>query len=186
MITAVVVGGWATSSRRRASRISTIVREELAGHNATILSRRAMIIRSRRRSIRRYILGHQQEDCSLLLVGKSYGALMMIRILNSLSEPLEYHRIGLLTVDPNWPTWSDWRPNLGDTKLHLDYHCRATNLRAIMPPGAQAGAQVIGLDVLDVPLRGATHHSIVRHPRVRTELRDMLRYLTYPHDSAWY
>jgi len=183
-VVVVVLNGWGSSSRRRETRTATMAREVTKGHVAEgrFLGLRAMLGWSRSRRVRRFILRHQNPHRSLLLVGKSLGARNMVsRVLNRMATPLGYRRVGLVTIDPCWPTRWDLTPNLNRAVLKLTATVdQATNFMAVLPQDQQAGAMVHGPRVVNVPLSGPDHFTIVQAPEVRAELERMALELVTP------
>ena len=179
MIVCATLNGWSSSSRGKGNRLSTIVENDLRGREHVLLSRRALIGMSRTWMFRRFILRHESADNTLLLCAKSLGGRNMVKgVLNKLPE-LVYKRTALLTVDINWPTWSDWTPNLNRRTLHLEHKIdRTINLFVNGEPRQQAGCQLAGpYPVRNIGLLGYDHGSIVIAPEVRITLRALIEYL---------
>jgi hypothetical protein len=180
-IVVAILNGWGASSRRKFSRTNSMVERALDAHGlrSTILPRRAHLLYSRVRKFRRFIRKNQDEAKILLCVGKSLGARNMVVALNGLG-PVKYKRAALLTIDPNWPTWTDLRPNLNRRVLHLQSATRfkTFNVYIVGQPGQQAGAMLSGPDVQNIPILNHDHISVVRSPEVKIALFDLIRYLT--------
>lgn len=180
----VVLNGWGASSRRRETRTAELVRDVVKGlaSEENILTRRSMLGMNRARLFHRFILSHQDDRRSLLVVGKSLGARNMVGgVLNRLPRSLAYRRTGLVTIDPCWPVPWDLTPNLNRSILHLRMRMgRATNFLAVRPQDEQAGSMVQGPGVVNVPLSDVTHTTIVQAPEVRSELEEMVEWLVEP------
>lgn len=178
-----VLNGWGASSRRRETRTAELVRKETDGAvgEDDFLASRAMLGMPRSRKYRRFILSHQDKRKNLLIVAKSLGSHNMIKgVLNhkKLLRPLDYRKIGFLSIDPCWPLWHDMRPNLNRHLIHLKRKMdRTVNFLAIRPPDEQAGAIVRGPDVINIPLTDVTHTSIVMAEEVRSGLFNMINFL---------
>jgi hypothetical protein len=130
--------------------------------------------------MKRFILGHQSPSSRLLVVGKSLGARNIVEVLNGLSARLKYKSVGLITIDPNWPLWSEmkWRPNLNGHCLDLIYPVdMAVNIYAKCPMNEQAGSKLRGSNVRNVELDSCDHHTIVFHPLVAMEITDTVKRL---------
>lgn len=178
MIVAAVLNGWGASSRRRESRTAALVRDVLGDRDHIIMARRAMFLLPRYRRFRRYIRAHQGHDNALLCVSKSLGSLyMVIHILNQL-RPLVYRRIAFLSIDLNYPTWEDWRPNLNHIVVPLRHRVdSAVNIYVVGRPRQQAGARLAGANVTNIAVEGYDHISIVQAAVVRESLEMLVDFL---------
>jgi hypothetical protein len=176
-----VLDGWSASARREEDRISSIVREivKYDAFEENILTKKSLLGMSRSRRFRNFILSKQGSDRSLLVVGKSLGARNIVEgVLNKLPERLNYRKTGLITIDPCWPTWKDFTPNLNKKILHLEHNMgRAVNIMAILPSDQQAGSMVRGSNVRNVQLYDYTHNSITMSRDVRVEIEFMEKWL---------
>lgn len=172
----VVLNGWSSSVRSSSGRISSVVSAATSEVEKIVFSSRATLGGRQARKAKRFILKHQDKYESLLCVGKSLGAKQLIcKVLNKLPA-LEYRKVGLFTVDPCWPLWYNWAPNLNNKSLNRPNGVtKAYNFYAVLPPNQQAGARVAGAD--NFPLTGVDHYSIVRSDRVRRGLQVMVSYL---------
>jgi hypothetical protein len=181
MIVCAVLNGYAASMRAEKTRTNRLVENLLkaSGKQYSIVGLKALLVRSHARRLRRFVECGNYETNSLLLVGKSLGARNIVRfVLNNLGQ-LHYHTSFLLTIDPNWPTFWDFTPNLSHRELRVTKPItQAVNLRVDpQHPRQQCGARLVGpafVPITDIPLGNCTHYSIVPHPRVREELEKLI------------
>jgi hypothetical protein len=187
VLVVAVLNGWSSSTIARETRTSRLVRELTWGlvPNGMFLSKKSMIFFTRSRNVRRFIMKHQSPNRALLLVGKSLGGRNMVeRVVNKLPPAFRcYAATALVTVDPCWPTFWDWRPNLNDETLRLKYHVdRVVNVYAKLPEGEQAGAKVetprVYAPATNIGLTDVDHFSIVQSPTVRSVLRHTIAWLS--------
>jgi hypothetical protein len=113
-----------------------------------------------------------------LLVGKSLGARNLVEgVLNRL-KPLEYRKSALVTIDPNWPTFSDLKPNLNRQILHLQHEVgMAINVYAVLPDDQQAGSLLSAKNVENIPVFDYDHQTISLSKDVEDAVRKALRFL---------
>ena len=98
---------------------------------------------------------------------------------------LNYDRVCLFTIDPNWPTFRDWSPNLNDDHLVLTYPVsRAVNIYVkAHTPRQQAGARLVApatTEIANVQLPDADHYSVVQHPTTRLRLIEVMQDIQRP------
>ena len=167
-----VVNGWSASSRRRQTRTCALVERQIQKLDLNcqaFLAMKGSFLRSRSRTLRSFIRDNQRSGRTLVLVGKSYGAKVLVeKVLNQIAEKLDYFEIYLVTVDPCWPIWADLSPNLNGRTLRLTKPIsRAVNVYfATKRPRKQAGALLVGpkgVSLMNVPLTDCDHYSIVQH-----------------------
>lgn len=174
----VAMNGWgpfvAPSSEE--TRTVVLVREAVAGFGAHILSGRAWWASNKVREVKTFLEEHNKNWESLLLVGKGLGAVTVVRAFNA-AVGLDYRRIGLLTIDPRPITW--WlrsRPVQPHVLLTAEPG-RVTNF--FVPAGydQESGAVLRGKRVVNIPLVGEDHESIVEREEVHVELRAMAQWV---------
>lgn len=182
MIVAVVLNGWSSSSRKSKTRTNALVEELLIESEVPfeLLGLKSSFFKSRSRRIREHIEALQHPERSLLCVGKSLGARNMVQLVLNKLGPLSYRRILLGTLDPNWPESWDLTPNLNGRLLHLT--CKVDRASSVYhlstKPRKQAGALLAGpagVRVDNFPVTDCDHYSIVRHPRSRKVLRELVK-----------
>jgi len=185
MLIVAVMNGWSASVRRRETRTARMVREFLVGGGIEFkfLARRSMLLMSRCRKFRRYILKHNSPDNELLVVGKSLGGKNLVKgVLNELPK-LKYRRTALLTLDPCWPISTDLRPNLSlrgcTLKLTHPVGCVINVYIEDPDPDAQTGARLVGDPaILNWPLSSEyDHFSIVNSDAAFDALTMTVTYL---------
>jgi hypothetical protein len=161
--------------------MTSLVRDAVTPYEHVFLGRRALLGRHRCRRFRRFIDQHSCNDNRLLVVGKSLGARNLVsHVLNPLGNSLlMYRRVGLLTVDPCWPLWHDWAPNLNGEVLDLTAPVdRAINVFLDAPPDQQAGSLVAGAMNRQVEaIHDVDHGSMSTHPLAIYSLREILDFV---------
>lgn len=145
---------------------------------------------SQRRKIREFIINNQDENSQLLLFGKSLGAYNIVQAINGLysyfeskDKPITYKYIHLVTVDINWPLFFDWRPNLNNTvlKIRNDIFYKRFNASNVFNESSDKKKQVgswLGVDghaVLNIPVVGYDHYSIIQSEQVLREIKRAIR-----------
>lgn len=177
MIIAATLSGWSASSRPLKSRTHEIVSEALEPHAHEHLAKRAMFTKHRARRFRRFIQRYDFYTNTLLCVGKSLGAKVMVeQVLNRLPE-LHYKKVLCLTIDPCWPLKWDWTPNLNRTTLRLTHPVDwSINVYLVGQPGQQCGAILAGPSHIEnrAVLRG-THHRMQEHAAVQGALDELVK-----------
>ena len=190
MIVVAILEGYSASSRSRT--IIDVFEETkdamvgLDDEPIVVLGEKSSILRSRSRKMRRFISDHAHPDSKLLLIGKSYGAKQMInRVVNKLKMEVfqEFASTYLVTVDPCWPTWTDWTPNLNNRTLQVNKpFTRMRNIMLMAPKRVQAGCRIQyplmllpeGEKAPDqvnfIAGKPYTHFSIIEHPQAKTEI----------------
>jgi hypothetical protein len=184
MIAIITLDGYSASCRK--VKMSDLVdewlydlRTEIKDYRLAKMSMKSTMIRSRKRKIREWIVNHSDIADMLICVGKSYGAKNLLDGI--LPHPkvqralLNYNAVGLLTVDANFPIWSDWTPNLNDYHFNLpqlvdvavNVYVQKSNKRK------QCGAIVNGSENLS--LRGYDHYSVIHAPQIQQEFYGVLR-----------
>jgi hypothetical protein len=169
MIIAANLDGYSSSSRSPDLRISTHLRFMLDDTERPyqLFTARSRMFRSKSRAARRFVRKHASPDNVLLCTGKSLGARNIVRYVLNIVGPLQYKRIYLLTVDPNWPEWWDLTPNLNDETLRLTrFVTEAINVRVISDDlRQQCGAELVGCgEIVNYNVAGSNHQDIVNHP----------------------
>jgi hypothetical protein len=178
MIVVCVLNGWSASSQYEETKTATLVERLTREHERLFLARRSALLRTRTRLYRRFIRRYDNRENELLLVGKSLGARNIVEgVLNRL-KPLEYRRTALVTIDPNWPTFSDLKPNLNRQLLHLEHAVgMAINIFAVLPENQQAGSLLSGPNVENIPVSDYDHQTITLSREVEEGIRKALRFL---------
>lgn len=185
MLIVGVLNGWRASSRGKDTRTGILVERLTRGLERKLLRRKSMLLQSRARMYRRFILDNQDDENELLLVGKSLGARNLIAVANKISEPLAYRRTALVTIDPCFPLLMDWKPNLNRHILRVEHAFDwARNFYAVMPQNKQAGALIYGENAQNIPMVGVDHISITRSPVVEKGIREVITFLCRPPYSA--
>ena len=177
MLAVAAMSGWSASSRSRHSRISHIVDERTKHYDRVFLGKRALLGRHRCRRFIRFITNNAVKGNSLLVIGKSLGARNLIEyVLNPMDCYLMiYDKVLVLTVDPCWPSWDEWRPNRNDEPLKLTAPVdKAINIYLSAPTDEQAGAPVVGAENWIISDSSTTHRNIVMHPWVKVGLNELL------------
>lgn len=159
-----------------------MVREAVAGFGPHMLVGRVWAGSMKVGLTRTFLQEHSRSWESLLLVGKGLGAVTVVRALNAVVEPV-YQRVALLTIDPTVPRL--WRGRGGPVQAHLLLTTqvdRATNYFAPAGYKKQSGALLRGRAyggrrVMNIPLAGEDHDSIVERAEVMAELRTMARWV---------
>lgn len=179
MLIVANLDGYSSSSREHDLRLSTHVHKELNESAAPyrLFSRRSRICLSSSSAARDFVKRHMSPDHVLLCTGKSLGARNIVRYVLNIVGPLSYRRIYVLTVDPCWPLWWSWAPNLSCEELHLTrFVTHAINIHVIPRElDQQCGARLAGFgDIENRAVIDATHGDISGHPVVREALRALI------------
>lgn len=174
----VAMNGWGPflSPPDAETRTVALVREAVAGFGAHVLSGRTWWASSKVRETKAFIEEHNRRWETLLLVGKGLGAVTVVRAINSVAE-LDYRRVALLTIDPRPITW--WlrtRPIQPHVLLTAELG-RVTNFFAPAGYEQESGAVLRGKRVVNIPLAGEDHETIVERDEVFAELRMMARWV---------
>jgi hypothetical protein len=175
MIIGAALSGASASLRPHSSRIATLVEMAIGDPDAPFIGRRALLGKHRARRFRRFIRRHISPNNVLVAVGKSLGARNMVRdVLNELGPDLEdYGKVLLLTVDPCWPTWRDWAPNLNGAVLQLDAPVdHAINVYLEALPSQQAGSRV-SRPAENRIVRNCTHSTITTTMAVYSAIHEL-------------
>lgn len=181
-----VMNGYSSSST--ATRTSEVVKKMLTvrGRPFTLWTARSHFAWSAARRMVRWVESERRSnpDAPLVLVGKSLGAVHIIeRVLPQVAlTGDDAAPVYLLTIDPNYPTWKDWAPNLNQVTLRIPCRvARATNVYVLShQTGRQCGARVEGdpRDLVEnIPVSdrlGYDHYSIVKSGIVSGALWDLL------------
>ena len=178
MIVAAVLNGWASSVSK--TRTHHLVEELLVEHEAPFVLKglKSSFFWSRSRELAKWIQRQESRDSRLLCVGKSLGARHMVeRVLNQ-CFPTGYGQVRLVTIDPNWPEFWDWTPNLNrqSLKLAAPVTC-AVNLYVAGEPRQQCGARLMCTPTTEchnIIVPDCDHYSIVESPTVREVLDEII------------
>jgi hypothetical protein len=137
------------------------------------LGTRSTVLSKKKRKIGNFIINNSAENNVLILTGKSYGATILLRdILPKHSvwkSLLNYGAVGMITVDPNFPYWFDWKPNLNNYKFNLPLGIDlAFNVYVESNDSKkQCGAIVNGS--VNQPVRGYSHKTVIFSPKVESD-----------------
>jgi len=183
MIIAACLNGWASFSAP--TRTATIVRELLAqeGRPCEFIGLKSRFFWGRSTQIAKFVQRFENRHDDLLLVGKSLGAKHIVERVLNLAPGLRYRSIHLITIDPNWPTWRDWTPNLNGQVLHVTEPVDgATNLYVLAENKRQQAGALLGclpgVPCKNVIVVGADHYSVVESPLVKQTIRKVIKSLS--------
>lgn len=185
----LVIDGYSASSRGR--NVKDILKERLTYfYSKGFLYRKDLLqsdfyyfdskfSSSKKRKISKIIKKYNSKDCRMCVISKSFGSKVAISILNDIK--LKFDKTYLLTIDPNWPIFLDWNPNLNDRALLLRNinltHC--TNIQLIGDKRQQCGARVFSiyrnsLSNLKIKNKKYDHFSIIESLSVRNSIDNYL------------
>lgn len=189
-----IINGYSASLREENEKSSGVVQKCLdieEVNSYVMVDRKATILRLETRHVRNFIKAHQGLNSSLLCVGKSLGARRIINnVLNKIDVRKGYERIGVVTIDPNWPVFRDPNPNLNKKALYINHmvdYCRNVYLCS-SDPRSQAGARVYTQYTCDrrniaVNRSGVDHSSITETPEAEGAIRYVIRKLIEESDD---
>lgn len=183
MIVCISLDGYSSSLRRVS--MSDLVTKwiddscDIIGREKIIhLSTRSTILSRKKQRIIKWVVDNCTPQSILLCVGKSFGAVNLLRDILPLREVwstlMLYDAVGLITVDPNFPKWNDWTPNLNDYRFKLPPAVDAcVNVFVESKnPRKQCGAVVSCAK--NIPLRGYDHYSVIHAPIIQAEFSMMI------------
>jgi len=184
MLVVGVLNGFSGSVKKHSSRTSGVVlallRDEYKAHYIWRADRSSFLGLGAGR-LREFVQEHNAKENSLLLVGKSFGAKNLI---DHVVEPLwknvmlYYKQLFLFTIDPCWPSPTNWSPNRNAEVLKVRAHLTlGRNIQVLAPTNEMGGARVEGpaMENIEVHWPEADHFSIVQRPIVKETLRGLLR-----------
>lgn len=136
---------------------------------------RANLFRRRRYALMRWLVQQQNPSKRLVLVGKSLGAVSVVRAWNALGDRLSYQKVGIVTIDPCWPLLTDWTPNLNNEILLLKHRpTLAINVYVIGTSKMQCGAQILGANTLNRAVLTSDHFQVIQTKATRAALCEVL------------
>lgn len=100
---------------------------------------------SKKRKVIKFLKNYNNQDTILLLIGKSYGAKSLEKIVNSFK--MKFYKTYMVTIDPCWPKFFDWTPNCNDDSLFIKSGnvSEIFNIYLLMDSDKQCGSPVYSL-----------------------------------------